>query len=252
MYLRISLIVLALLFCWPRLAAASESYPRLANYFLKWSMTETEARELSKWDLVILDMENQENNPELVRLIRTLNPDVKILAYITSQEIIDNPGDYNNAWLRQELSAKIPSYWYLKDEQGRAVVNWPFTSMLNLSERAAKNGDGFKFNELLPRFIHERLQSSGLWDGVFYDNLWGDIAWVNGGNLDFDNDGRRETSLVSDSLWAEGVAKMLRLTRELCGNQFIIMGNGRIYWPYQNTINGVSRGLDDHGRQKSG
>ncbi|HQO11243.1 MAG: FG-GAP repeat protein [Parcubacteria group bacterium ADurb.Bin115] len=239
MYLRISLIVLTFLFCWPRLAAASESYPRLANYFLKWEMTETEAKELARWDLLILDMENQENNPELIRQIRTLNPDVKILAYITSQEIIDNPEDYNNAWLRQELASKIPSYWYLKDEQGRAVVNWPFTSMLNLSERASKNGEGWKFNELLPKFIHERLQSSGLWDGVFYDNLWGDIAWVNGGNLDFDNDGQRETSLVANSLWAEGVAKMLRFTRELCGSQFIIMGNGRIYWPYQNIINGM-------------
>ena len=63
MYLRISLIVLTFLFCWPRLAVASESYPRLANYFLKWEMTETEAKELARWDLLILDMENQENNP---------------------------------------------------------------------------------------------------------------------------------------------------------------------------------------------
>lgn len=239
MFFRISLIILATFILWPRSVAASESYPRLANYFLKWEMTASEAEELSHWDLIILDMENQENNPDLIRKIRQLNPNIKILAYITSQEIIDEPEDYNNVWLRQELSSKILDSWYLKDEQGRRVVNWPFTSMLNLSELAPLNSSGQRFNEVLPRFIHDKLQSSGLWDGVFYDNLWGDVSWVNGGNLDFDNDGDRESSLVSDSLWVEGVAKMLRLTRELCGNQFIIMGNGRIYWPYQNTINGM-------------
>jgi hypothetical protein len=93
-------------------------------------------------------------------------------------------------------------------------------------------------NELLPHFVHDKLQSSGLWDGVFYDNIWGDVAWVGGGNLDFDNDGQRESALVANSLWVAGTTKMLNLTRTLCGSNFIILGNGRIYWPYQSILNG--------------
>lgn len=239
MNFRIFLIFLVLLILLPQTAQAAEVYPRLANYFLKWEMTATEAEELSHWDLLILDMENQENNPELILKIRELNPNIKILAYITSQEIIDSPEDYRNAWLRQELSAKIDQAWYLQDEKGSPVVNWPFTSMLNITERATKNNAGLRFNQVLPNFIHDRVQSSGLWDGVFYDNIWGDVAWINGGNLDFDNDGGRESSLVANSLWVEGVTKILSLTRELCGDQFIIIGNGRIHWPYQNMLNGM-------------
>jgi len=238
MLYRLSLIILAFLLLLPQLAFADESYPRLANYFLKWELNETEARELSKWDVVILDMENQENNPELIRLMRKLNPNIKILAYITSQEIIDNANDYRGAWLRKELSSQIIDEWYLKDEQGNKVVNWPNTSMFNISDKVGANLQGYKLNELLPHFVHDKLQASGLWDGVFYDNIWGDIAWVNGGNLDFDNDGKRESSLLANSLWAAGTAKMLNLTRTLCGQNFIILGNGRIYWPYQSILNG--------------
>ncbi len=238
MFYRLTLIILAFLLFVPQLVLADESYPRLVNYFLKWELNESEARELSKWDVVILDMENQENNPELIRLMRQLNSDIKILAYITSQEIIDNANDYSGAWLRKELSSQIINEWYLKDEQGNRVVNWPNTSMFNISDKVDVNLQGYKLNELLPHFVHEKLQVSGLWDGVFYDNIWGDIAWVGSGNLDFDNDGKRESALVSNSLWAAGTAKMLNLTRTLCGSNFIILGNGRIHWPYQSILNG--------------
>ena len=239
MRFRSAVFILALVILFPAVVRAEDNYPRLANYFLKWTMTEAEAKELSRWNLVILDMENQENNPELIRKIRQFNPRVKILAYITSQEIIDNPENYEHAWLRQSLSSQIIDAWRLKDDRGNKVVNWPSTSMLNLSDRAGRNADHQLFNEFLPRFVRDNLKSSGLWDGVFYDNVWGDVSWVNAGNLDFDNDGKKETALVADSLWTEGNAKLLRLTRELCGPDFLILGNGRIYWPYQSFLNGM-------------
>ncbi|MDP3837057.1 MAG: putative glycoside hydrolase [bacterium] len=238
MRLRFALLILTACLLLPQAAFAEGVYPRLANYFLKYEMTSVEAKELARWDLLILDMEIQENNPELIVLIRKLNPNVKILAYITSQEIIDNPSQ-SNSYLRAELASGIIEKWRLKDDSGRRVVNWPFTSMLNLTERASQDASGYRFNEYLARFIKDEIKSSGLWDGVFYDNIWGDVAWINGGNLDFDSDGQRESKIVADSLWAEGVTKLLRLTRELCGNDFLIMGNGRVHWPYQSTMNGM-------------
>ncbi|MCF7860256.1 hypothetical protein K9M09_01395 [Patescibacteria group bacterium] len=238
MFYRLIIIILAFLVFFPQLVQADEAYPRLANYFLKWELSEAEAIELSKWDVVILDMENQENNPDMIRLIRKLNPKIRILAYITSQEILDNASDYRNAWLRKELYSQIADDWYLRDDQGKKVINWPNTSMFNLSDHVTTNSQGYKLNEYLPHFVHEKLQITGLWDGVFYDNIWGDVAWVNGGNLDFDNNGKRDSVLVANSLWAAGTAKMLNLTRTLCGSDFIILGNGRIYWSYQSILNG--------------
>ncbi len=220
-------------------ASTQSDYPRLANYFLKWDLTEAEAISLARWDLVILDMENQINNPELIRKIRTINPKVKILAYITAQEIINEADYYNNAFLRQELSEQIIEDWRLKDQNGKAVVNWPFTSMFNLSNESGRNKDNLLFNEFLPRFIKDKIFSSGLWDGVFYDNTWGDVAWVNNSNIDLNRDGIKDDSKHADTIWAEGFEKMLRLTRELCGSEFIVIGNGRIHWPYQGLLNGM-------------
>lgn len=239
MRFRCLIITITCLIVLPQTVLADENYPRLANYFLKWEMTPSEAKDLAKWDLLILDMENQENNPELITEIRRLNPDIKILAYITAQEIYDDIDDYDHAYLRQRLSDQIVEGWRLKDKSGGKVVNWPSTSMFNLSDKAGRNADGYKFNEYLPQFVCDEIKASGLWDGVFYDNVWGDIAWVNGGNLDLDNDGKCDSALVANSLWAGGVTKLLRLTRELCGNDFLIMGNGRVYWPYQQLMNGM-------------
>ncbi|MGE5425967.1 MAG: putative glycoside hydrolase [Bacillota bacterium] len=228
-----------IIFLLPLAVLAEPAYPRLANYFLKWEISSAEAEQLAKWDLLILDMEIQENNPDLIRHIRRLNPEIKILAYITSQEIYNDAGSFNNAPLRGRLYQSLDDDWFLRSSSGSKVVNWPSTSMLNLSEEVTRNKEGYRYNEFLPRFIHEEIQATGLWDGVFYDNIWGDIAWVNGGDLDFDNDGRTESALVANSLWAEGVTKLLRLTRELCGPSFLIMGNGRVYWPYQPLLNGM-------------
>ncbi len=59
---------------------AQVDYPRLANYYLEWSLSDEEALNLAKWDLLILDMEVQENSPEAILKIRNYNPNIKILA----------------------------------------------------------------------------------------------------------------------------------------------------------------------------
>lgn len=233
------LIALAIL-PFPVSAASVKSvYPRLANYFLRWEITDSEAVELAKWDLLIVDMEAQENSRRELLKIRQLNPDIIILAYLTSQEILDGSDNYNNAYLRQELAAGISDGWWLRDSSGRKVSNWPYTAMLNLSDGADPDGTGKRFNDYLPEFVADTLQASGLWDGVFYDNAWGDVSWVNSPDLDLDNDGRAEAAAEADRLWAIGYKKMLAKTRQLTGPEFIIIGNGRVYDGYQGLLNGM-------------
>lgn len=231
-----------LLFLLPQLALAASlptGYPRLANYFLKWSISDQEAADLSKWDLLILDMETANNSRRQLLKIRENNPQAIILAYVTSQEIVDQPELYNQADWRQELGSSLPAGWWLKDDAGQRISNWPGTYMLNVSDGALPDASGQHFNDYLPQFVAEKIKGSGLFDGVFYDNTWGDIAWLNGGNIDLDNDGRRDDAARADLLWQQGVSKLLDNTRRLAGNDFIIMGNGRTYSGYQDKLNGM-------------
>jgi len=220
-------------------AELKSSYPRLANYFLKWTISDTEAKELAKWDVLILDMETQENSLAQIQEIRRLNPNIIILAYLTSQEIISDLDDYNGAYLRQELAKNIAVGWWLKDASGNKISNWPGTSMLNLSDGAVPDAQSNRFNDYLPEFVVNKLKASGLWDGVFYDNTWGNVSWVNGGNLDVNNDGKKDSAAGADNLWSQGFKKMLAKTRALAGQDFIIVGNGQVYSPYQSLLNGM-------------
>ncbi len=235
-------LILIIGLIWPlfsRAAVLKSSYPRLANYFLKWEISDQEAKELAQWDLLILDMEVQENSRAQLQKIRQLNPRVIILAYITSQEIIEEIDEYNSASLRQRLGAQLIDSWWLRDSNGNKISNWPNTAMLNLSDGAGLNWQGQHFNDYLPEFIVNNIKASGLWDGVFYDNTWGDISWLNNGNLDLNNDGLVESKAEADLLWSLGFKKMLAKTRELAGPEFIIIGNGRSYEGYQNILNGM-------------
>jgi len=111
--------------------------------------------------------------------------------------------------------------------------------MFNLTDGALVSPDGKRFNEYLPEFVATEIKASGLWDGVFYDNAWGDVSWVNAATIDINNDGQAESALEADSLWATGYKKMLKQTRDLVGPEFIIVGNGRVYDGYQGLLNGM-------------
>ncbi|MFA5109542.1 MAG: putative glycoside hydrolase [Patescibacteria group bacterium] len=239
---KIGVLILIVIFFWPfvsRAAVLKNTYPRLANYFLKWEISDFEARELAKWDLLILDMEVQENSRAQLKKIRELNPRVIILAYVTSQEILNDIDEYNKAYLRQELARGLADGWWLKDGKGNKVSHWPQTSMLNVSDGASFDSRGYRFNDYLPEFIVNKLQATGLWDGVFYDNTWGDVSWVNGGNLDLNNNGTVDSPAEADRLWSAGFKKILAKTRALAGADFMIVGNGRVYGDYQSIINGM-------------
>ena len=238
----VGIILTISLFAMPffaRAATLKSTYPRLANYFLKWEISDQEAQELAKWDLLVLDMETQENSPEQLRKIRELNPDIIILAYLTSQEIYNNINNFNTLSLRQRLASRIIDDWWLRDSQGQKVSNWSNTSMINLSATSPLDSLGQRFIDYLPEFVNTEIQASGFWDGVFYDNTWGDVSWLNNGDLDLDGDGKKDDKNMADELWSAGFKKMLEKTRRLTGDDFIIVGNGRVYDGYQGILNGM-------------
>lgn len=214
----------------PSVFAAHDSpFPRKANYFLKWTMTTGEARELAKWDVVVLDMEIQRRYPERITLMRELNPDITLLVYITPQEIRN---DAAGSWsvYRRNLSAQISPESYLVDAQGSRLGWWPGTTILNVTKHAP-------WQDTLVSFVTTELLGSGLWDGVFYDNAWDNVTHFAGRNVDINNDGQNDPSATVDAAWREGMKYIYDETRRKSGEQYIIVGNGNTRL-YTNELNG--------------
>lgn len=217
---------------------AQEKNPKLVNYFLHWSITENEARELAKWDFLVLDMEVQENSPMEMSLIRKINPNVKIIAYIPSQNLFDPSFNSNEAVLRKKMNHDVDSSWWLRDDNNQKMSDWPGAYVFNVTDSCSKNSAGQRFNDYLPNFVYQEIIKTGLWDGVFYDNIWNSASWLNGGNISLYNNGQKSSAREIDDSWKSGIKKILTKTRELIGANYIILGNGSFITDYQKYLSG--------------
>ncbi len=218
----------------PRISSALRVSPRRANYFLGWEIPSAKVQELAKWDLLILDMETQVNSLANLRKIKELNPEIIILAYITPQEIkADAATSYSI--MRRKLVSGISPNWYLTDTSNNKKTFWPGTWMLNVADNAPQV-NGVRFNQYLAQFVSKEILSTGVWDGVFYDNAWADVKWVAGDNADLNKDGLQDTDI--DAHWREGMRSIYLETRRLVGLKFIIMGNATTD-VYKNDLNGI-------------
>jgi len=205
---------------------AENNFPRKANYFLNWEISDSQATELAKWDLLVLDMETQITSLPQIKKIKKINPDIIMLAYITPQEIRKDAGICFSQ-LRRTLSSGIRPEWYLHNSNGQKLTWWPGTYLLNIT-----NSDWQKY---LVNFVTDNLLSTGLWDGVYYDNAWDSITHFAGTDLDFNNDHSIDTNL--NAQWVAGMKKIYNQTRQLAGANTIIVGNGTTA-EYNNELNG--------------
>lgn len=218
-------------------AGVKATFPKRANYFLSWELNESQARELAKWDLVILDMEQTVRNPELVREIKKRNPEIVLLAYITAQDLHMQAGRLGAiAPLRNELASRIPAQWYLKKSNGTQITWWFNSWLLNATD-SAPQVNGERWNDFLPRFVSEKILLSGLWDGVFYDNTWDNFSYFVGTEVDLNGDGAPESREVVDQSFRAGITKIVERTRALAGREIIVAGNGGgVFYPALNSM----------------
>lgn len=212
-------------------------FPKLANYFLKWELTDAEARDLSRYDVLVLDMEVQQTSLDQLKKIKQYNPSIKILAYVTSQEIMTNAKYIPGFYLRNNLFNGIDESWYLKKANGEKISSWPGTYLLNSTD-LARQVNGKTWNTYLPEFMHNRVMSTGLWDGIYYDNIWHEINWVAPDQVDINNDYQKDGQAYVDQKWADGVKKLLSYSRQLEADDKIIMVNGDIVDSYKPYVNG--------------
>ncbi len=215
---------------------STQEYPKIANYFLSWSLRDKDVYNLAKWDVLILDMENQINNPEKIKKIKKLNPNIVILAYVPIEEIAYNDANYKYTKLRKKLFDYSPEAWYLHDGQGKRLGFWLDSKIMNITDDAPlKNGE--RWNSFLPYFVKTKILASGLWDGIFYDNTSDAISWVRSGNIDLNNDRRVESNSYIDRQWKKGTMKILKLSRELSPD-LLIIGNSASDIDFQKYLNG--------------
>lgn len=211
------------------------TFPRLANYFLHWTISDEEARELARFDIVILDAEVQERSRPQLQKLRELNPKLILLAYVPASEIRRDVGSLREiAPLRYRMGSAAPEAWYLKDAAGGRRSFWPGTWIVDVTDGAPRSETSYgllRWNEYLPKFVASEILATGLWDGVFYDNAWDNIVHFARGTPDIDRDGTTDNPDGARARWQDGVRAIYRQTAALNPDKFVFENDGPMYAP---------------------
>jgi glycosyltransferase involved in cell wall biosynthesis len=205
--------------------AQYKTTPKTANLYWKNPIDLATAKELAKWDVLILDMTAQTYSAEALKEIRRLNPQIIILAYTSAVEMPTSrlnevePAGYGK-W--HELAAGDQSAWHLKSSAGQDITFWAGNAMMNLGVR---DQTGRTYGDYLTDFYSQNLMSSGLWDGLFFDTCWKNISWLNK-DIDIDGDGQKDSESKINTLWAQYHNDFLRKLRARLGPSYLIITNG--------------------------
>ncbi len=210
--------------------------PKLLNLFLDWQIQDEDPAKLARWDIVVLDVDQQFSSPEKLREIRRLNPHVKLLAYIGAGEISEAKARENPAAPGYALASSVPEAWFLHRSDGTRLTWWPGSHPLNATD-ACPMVNGYRWNTFLGPWIRDQVMSSGLWDGVFLDSAYAGVAPVFGANIDVNNDGMADASRDVDNAWRGGMEKLIRNVRASIGNDKLILNNSSA--AYAHVSNGV-------------
>lgn len=204
-------------------ATPADKFVRTAVPYMK-TVAPTDYDKLAKFDLVILPAELQVNEPQVFSELRRRNPNIVLLAYFPTKSYITGWGDS----LHLAEKSGLDSSWYLLDSTGKNLSVWPGTQALSITTG---------WNNYLPHFVHDHILSSGMWDGIFYDEVSDTISWANNGNVDLNRDGQPDGATVADSAWKSGMTSMLATARSLDPDKIFVI-NGTSTPEFQRYING--------------
>ncbi len=224
---------LFLLFITFSLLQAETNYPRIGNYFLDANVTSLDIDSLSKCDFVVFDHMVSRMSPELLDTIHARNPECKIIAYVVSQEINLGHASWEGS-LNASMLKEIQPEWWLKNSKGEAITFWPGTEMLNIGA-GQPEVSSIKWNRYLASIVTDSILSDERWDGVYLDNCWNSVHWVDT-LMDINRDGEPDEQWFADSLWESGMNLMLDLIREENPSKLVV-GNGG--YRYKKQLNGA-------------
>jgi hypothetical protein len=128
----------------------------------------------------------------------------------------------------------IADEWIVKTADGSAIEDhdWTFIKKMNIYE-SCPSVDGLTFNDYLVEHVLEDVLPSGLWDGIYFDNLFARINphipnWSDRHKLDFDinNNGLRDETpaQISEQTRAAAISILAEIRIEV-GPHALIVGN---------------------------
>ncbi len=190
-------------------AAGTPRYPRIGNLWgwgeWKWDANKSLA-EMAKVDLWmgadVYDLGALSTYRSDFQQLRTLNPDVLILASINAVE---------------PYTTTIPESYYLHDVNGQRIEVWPGSYRLNLTRNEVAD---YQAN-----FAYQRLADAGfIYDGLFIDNVFLSQSWQtqdiygNPVQIDADENGIADDAGALDAAWRAGVLREVEAIRALMPN----------------------------------
>lgn len=205
-------------------ALGDDGTPKTINFFLGYEITDHSARELSRWDIIVLDMDQQFQFPDKLRLIRQLNPNIKILAYVSAGEIAESRFRGDPRSPGRKLADRIPASWFLTHPDGRKASWWPGAWAMNATDLGPRH-NGQRWNTFLGGFVRDEMMSTGLWDGVFLDAAYEQVTGFYGPNLDPDQNGIANPSKQTDEAYRAGMERLIREMRSALGPERLILNN---------------------------
>lgn len=212
-----------------RSIALPNNFPRIGNYFLDPTISAAEATELAQWDIVVVGFETHYTSPDAFTIMKQLNPDIIILAYVTSEEVPEKHLTVDDtASPIYQLYHQLENHedWYLKNTDGEYLNFYPDTRLINVTT---------PWKKALPQFMTKNIikRHPQHWDGIFYDNCFNNITWVDD-RIDVDLNGQADNWETADTAWKQGMLTMMKQTRQRNPDAIIVCNSNGDFYTYIN------------------
>lgn len=217
-------------------ASKSNGSPKILNFYLGPEMHESDLSSLARWDMLVLDVNQQYRYPDYIRQLRQLNPKIHILAYVSASEIAGARFAESIELPMGKMAAHFQEEWYLHSPTGERTEFWPGSALVNVTDAANAAPNGQHWRDYLPTFLSDTVMSSGLWDGIFLDSTYVGISYFVRGPVDLNRDGIAESEEDANRMWQAGMRDMIQRIREK-NPKALLMGNGGT--AYADQLNGV-------------
>lgn len=205
-------------------ARGTHASPKLLNLFFNWYISDQDPAQLAKWDIVVLDMDQQARFPEKLREIKRLNPNIKLLAYVSAGEIATIRGNDPLSFPGRRLVEAIPEEWYLHHANGERISWWAGNYILNATNLGPAV-QGQRWQDFIGPFIRDQILATGLWDGIFLDSAYAEITPFAGVDVDLDGDRLLNPPKQNDEAYQKGMRQLVQNVRNTIGTQYLIMNN---------------------------
>jgi hypothetical protein len=177
---------------------------------------------MSRFELAILDVSPvTEYHPEILTAIRVRNPNIRMLAYATGENIWDTNAADSSVQFPTRYNHMIRDLGgFLYDRQGNKYPEYD----INIAKRDV-NGR-YVVAEAIAQLFYDVVGQSGIWDGMFVDVYCDGISWSQtpSESIDVVRAGY-PSSAELDAGFKAGSDTLAARLRQYMGPNFILVGN---------------------------